>query len=342
MRYLPLAKIDKGMFLANTIFSNDGKILLKKRTKLSPSYIKRIENLRYTHLYIYNNEDEKWDCSGLISDKIRAEAMAVLWDSLISAVKRQPINANKVIITIEGILRDVLQRPDALFNLIDTKTIENYIYNHSINVCILSILMGKKLELEREQLKELAIGAFLHDLGTAYIGSSTKKINELSTQDTVQIRQHTKYGFEILKYISNFSFHTANIAYQHHEREDGSGYPMGLIGKDLHLYSKIVAVADSYDAMISDRAYREAFWSGEALAELEQDSPLKYDPKVVDALIQSVAVYPVGSVVLLSNGEQAVVVEVTSSKTILQHLQTTDDFPEVYKDSELQIEKRLA
>lgn len=342
MRYLPIAKIDEEMFLANTIFSNDGKILLNKRTKLSPSYIKRLENLRYTHLYIYNSEDEKWDCSGLISDKIRAEAMAVLWDSLISAVKRQPINANKVIFTIEGILRDVLQRPDALFNLIDTKTIENYIYNHSINVCILSILMGKKLELEREQLKELAIGAFLHDLGTAYIGSSTKKINELSTQDTVQIRQHTKHGFEILKNISNFSFHTANIAYQHHEREDGSGYPMGLIGKDLHLYSKIVAVADSYDAMISDRAYRKALWSGEALAELEQDSPLKYDPKVVDALIQSVAVYPVGSVVLLSNGEQAVVVEVTSSKTILQHLQTTDDFPEVYKDSELQIEKRLA
>ena len=339
MRYLPLDQICEGMFLANTIFSNDGKILLNKRTKLSHSYIKRLKNMEYTHLYIYNSEDEKWDCTGLISDQIRAEAMAVLWESLINAVKRRPIDSKRVIFTIEGILRDVLQKPESLFNLIDTKTMDNYIYNHSINVCILSILIGKNLELEREQLKELAIGAFLHDLGTAYIGSSTKKINELSTRDTVQIKQHSKHGFEILKNISNFNFYTANIAYQHHEREDGSGYPMGLIGKDLHLYSKIVAVADSFDAMISDRVYSKALWNEEALVELKKESPLKYDPKVVDALYQSVAVYPVGSIVLLSNGQQAVVVEVTSSKIILQHI---DDFPEVYKDSEMQIEKRLA
>jgi putative nucleotidyltransferase with HDIG domain len=236
----------------------------------------------------------------------------------------------------------VLQRQDGLFDIIDIKTPDNYIYNHSINVCILSILMGRQLKLERDQLKELAIGAFLHDLGKVYLKSSLKKLEELSTQDIAQIKQHTKKGFDILRTTPGFTIKIANIAYQHHEREDGSGYPLGLIGEDIPLYSKIVALADSYDAMVSKRIYRESLWNDQVLIELEKETPRKYDPEVVSALRQSVAVYPIGSIVQLSDGQSAVVVEVSSSKTVLQYLEVSAGFSEVRADLETKIEKRLA
>ncbi|HBK69417.1 MAG TPA: hypothetical protein DEB05_02215 [Firmicutes bacterium] len=342
MRYLPLEEINEEMFLAHAIFSNDGKILLNKGTRLTPSYVRRLRDMHYSYLYVYERKDEKWDCTGPISDNIRSEAMGVLWNSLISVIERRALNTQQITFVLEGILRDVLQRQDGLFDIIDIKTPDNYIYNHSINVCILSILMGRQLKLERDQLKELAIGAFLHDLGKVYLKSSLKKLEELSTQDIAQIKQHTKKGFDILRTTPGFTIKIANIAYQHHEREDGSGYPLGLIGEDIPLYSKIVALADSYDAMVSKRIYRESLWNDQVLIELEKETPRKYDPEVVSALRQSVAVYPIGSIVQLSDGQSAVVVEVSSSKTVLQYLEVSAGFSEVRADLETKIEKRLA
>lgn len=342
MRYLPLEAITEQMLLAHSIFSNNGKILLKKRTNLTPSYIRRIQHLNYTHLYVYESSEEQWDCTGLVSDKVRSQAMQILWDCLIRVIERKALNSQQISFVIEDILRDVLQKEEGLFALIDLKTPDNYLYNHSLNVCILSILIGKELKLEGEALKELATGAFLHDLGKVYIKSSLKEIHTLSTKETAQVKQHTKKGFEILRAVPGFSMDIANIAYQHHERENGSGYPLGLIGKDITLFAKIVAAADSYDAMISERAYREPVWNDQALRELEAESPIQYNREVIKALQRSVAPYPVGSIVQLSDQQSAVVVEVTTVKTIVEYLQQRGSFQEISADSSLTIEKRLA
>lgn len=295
----------------------------------------------YTHLYVYETADEKWDCTGPLSDRIRAEAMHVLWQSLIRVVERKPLNEQQIYFVVEGILKETLQNEDCLFDIIDIKTADNYLYNHSLNVCVLSILMGKRFNFNRDELKEIALGAFLHDLGKAYIKSSVKKIQALSHADTVQIKQHTKRGFDILRAISGFPAKVAHIAYQHHEREDGSGYPLGLIGVDIPLYSKIVGTADSFDAMVSHRAYRECLWNDQALQELERESPFKYDPAVVAALRHSVALYPLGSVVRLVDGEERVVVAASATKVILQKPGKLTDLLELPGDDLSRIEKRI-
>ena len=342
MRFLPLEEITEQMLLAHSIFSNNGKILLKKRTRLTPSYIKRLQHLKYTHLYVYESDEEQWDCTGLVSDKVRSQAMQILWDCLIRVIERKTLNAQQISFVVEDIIREVHQKEDGLFALIDLKTPDNYLYNHSLNVCILSILIGKELKLEWEDLKELAIGAFLHDLGKVYMKSSLKKIQTLSTSDTAQVKQHPKKGFEILRAVPGFTIKIANIAYQHHERENGSGYPLGLISRDIIPLSKIVAVADSFDAMISERIYRELVWTEQALRELEAESPAQYDREVVKALRRSVALYPVGSIVQLSDQQSAVVVEATKAKTIVEYLESRGSFQEIDADSPLKIEKRLA
>lgn len=339
MRYLPLGKITEEMYLAHSVFGNDGRVLLKKGTRLTSTYLNRLTKMGFSDLYVYEVPDETWDCTGPVSDRIRAEAMQVLWQSLIRVVERKPLNEQQISFVIEGILKDVLQNEDCLYDIIDLKTAANYLYNHSLNVCVVSILMGKDLNFDRDELKELALGAFLHDLGKAYIKSAIKKIQELSALDTVQIKQHTKRGFDILRPV--FSSKVAQIAYQHHEREDGSGYPLGLIGVDLPLYSKIVATADSFDAMVSHRVYENSQWNDQALEELEKESPAKYDPKVVAALRRSVALYPVGSLVQLTDGEQRVVVAASRSRLILQKPGQLSDLLELLVDDFTRIEKRV-
>ena len=158
MRFLPLEEITEQMFLAHSIFSNNGKSL-KKGTRLIPSYLRRLQDLKYTHLYVYESEEEEWDCTGLVRDKVRSQAMQILWECLIRVIERKTLNAQQISFVVEDVIREVLQKDDCFFALIDLKTPDNYLYNHSLNVCILSILMGKELKLEREDLKDLAIGA---------------------------------------------------------------------------------------------------------------------------------------------------------------------------------------
>ncbi|HHT06784.1 MAG TPA: HD domain-containing protein [Hydrogenispora sp.] len=339
MKYLPLNEISEEMFLAHAVFGNDGRVLLNKGTRMTPAYLQRLERMEYTHLYVYESPDEEWDCTGPLSDKIRVEAIRVLRESLVRVVERKPLNEPLISFVIEGLLKDVLQQEERVFDIIDIETPDNYLFNHSLNVAVLSVLMGRQLRLDREELKEIALGAFLHDLGKAYIKAALKKLKALSAMDTVQIKQHAKRGFDILR--TSFSLKVANIAYQHHEREDGSGYPLGLIGVDIPISSKIVATADSFDAMVSNRAYREPLWNDRALKELTAESPAKYNPAVIRALRQSIALYPVGSVVELTDGEQRVVVAASATRVILQNPKQLSDLLELPVTEFSRITKRV-
>ncbi|NLM37007.1 MAG: HD domain-containing protein [Firmicutes bacterium] len=333
MKFLPLKEISEDMFLAHAVIGNDGRVLLNKGTRLTSAYLHRLEKMEYTHLYVYESPAEDWNCTGLLSDRIRIEAIRVLRESLIRVVERKPLDEPLISFIIEGLLKDVLQQEDRVFDIIDIKTPDNYLYNHSLNVAVISVLMGRQLQLEQEELKEIALGAFLHDLGKAHIKTATKKIHALSVNDTVHIKQHTTRGFETLQ--ASFSLTVANIANQHHEREDGSGYPLGLSGVDIPLSSKIVGVANAFETMVAD------LWNDQALERLTAESPAKYNPKVVRALRQVVAFYPVGSVVELTDGEQRVVVAVSTTKMMLQNPKQLSDLLELPVEEFSRIAKRV-
>src|SRR5690606_4174996 len=157
----------------------------------------------------------------------------------------------------------------------------------------------------RDKVKDLATCALLHDLGMVCVDPQIlTKPRELTTEEMTAVREHTNYGFQLLRSEPNLSILVAHAAYQHHERMDGSGYPKGLVGDEIHLYGRIVAVADSYETMTSGRVYRKAIWSHEAIRQLKESAPEKYDPEVVEAMARSVASYPVGSVVVLNTHEE--------------------------------------
>src|SRR5690554_3776929 len=326
MKLLDLDSIKSGMYLARDILSAEGKVLLARGTKLTKAYLKRLKDFNYTHLYVYDNYDDKeLEIIEPVSEKTRIQAINVVRESLTKAFTWQDLNIQQVNRLAGIIVDEICEKPDVIFNTMEIKAHDDYTFSHSVNICIISTIMGKFLGLPYTRLKKLAVGALLHDLGKIYIEKKIlSKDSNLTPEETRRVHQHPRLGFDRLRIYPDLSLLSAHVAYQHHEREDGSGYPRGLNGDQIHLYAKIVMVADSYDAMTSGRSYRRTLWSHEALAELTADAPEKYEPKMIKLLAQSVALYPVGSVVLLNNLEVGLVTNVTRERVKIEFLTGTD------------------
>src|SRR5699024_3290742 len=143
--------------------------------------------------------------------------------------------------------------------LSDMSIADDTLIQHSINVALYSIAMGTKLNLTNAELIELGLDAVFHDFGNVFIEKSIlKKDGKLTTAEYERMKEHTKLGFDYLRKETNFSTIIAHSAYQHHERNDGSGYPRQLVDKEIHLYAKIIGLADVFDALTSNRVYRKA------------------------------------------------------------------------------------
>jgi HD-GYP domain-containing protein (c-di-GMP phosphodiesterase class II) len=345
MRYLPLDQITDDMYLARPIFSGDGKVLLSNGVKLTQAYLARLKGMGYQHLYVYEEGEKATTFTAPISDQTMRDALHGVKESFFKAAQHQKLNLKQVSDVVNYILDEILTNPTVLYNLMDLKNHDNYYYLHSVNVSIISALIGKKLGLARDKVKELTTGALMHDIGMVCIDPNIiGQPRRLSDAEMAAVQEHTNFGFHLLRSARDLTVLVAHTAYQHHERMDGSGYPKGITDKDIHLYGKIVAVADSYETMTTGRVYQKALWSHEAIRQLQESAPEKYDPEVVAAMAASVALYPVGSVVVLNTNEEAVVVDVNAKKITIQFSSgpRINALLDLEPDSAIKIEERLS
>lgn len=186
---------------------------------------------------------------------------------------------------------------------------DDYTIQHSADVAILMVAIGRVLELPQSDLRVLALAGLMHDVGKQLVSPAIlRKPGRLSGAEFAEMRKHPQYGFDLLSGYPHCPEAVRLVALQHHERLDGSGYPSGLTGSALHPYSCIAAVADTFDAMTSDRIYRKSCPTRQAIIELYGARMRRFVPSVVEALIKLVGVYPVGTRVVLSTGERGVVI----------------------------------
>jgi HD-GYP domain-containing protein (c-di-GMP phosphodiesterase class II) len=187
---------------------------------------------------------------------------------------------------------------------------DNYLYQHCLNCAILSLAIGDSLRLPPHRLIELGIGALLHDIGMLKIPDALYlNPHQLGPKEWQMIKAHPMLSYRILKGFS-VSDTIALTAYEHHERLDGTGYPRALAGEKITLYSRILAVADSYESMTTKRPFRANREGHAALLELLKGRGVFYDEAAVRALIYCLSVYPLGTTVLLSNGAMGRVIRI--------------------------------
>ncbi len=212
---------------------------------------------------------------------------------------------------VNNLLESLLTDPAAVLGLTSIKSHDDYTLNHAINVCILALSLGATLGLDEESLRSLGLSALLYDLGKVRIPEDIlNKEGPLTSDEWQIIKSHATEGADLLKRIQLVDQMPMVVAFEHHQRHDLQGYPENLEGQEQHLFSKVVALCDAYDAMTTSRPFRKEIRPDKALAVLMQGRGKAYDPSITKTFVAMLGIYPMGAVVRLSDGSTGVVFRV--------------------------------
>lgn len=239
--------------------------------------------------------------------RLTVEAMRVLEEQVRTGKALEVARARTL---ADAMLDLMLQDRGAVIALATIRSHDEYTLFHSMNVMILSLGLGTMLPLEAGQLRELGLAALLHDVGKITVPQEIlRKPGPLTTEEWKAMRRHPTNGAHLLDGLEGAGKAMMIVAFEHHMRHDLQGYPQPFDRQQLHLFSRVVAIADAYDAMTTMRAYRASLRPDKAVAVLLRESRRAFDPTLVKVFINMLGIYPVGSVVRLSTGEVAVVYE---------------------------------
>ncbi|MBD2848253.1 HD-GYP domain-containing protein [Paenibacillus sp. IB182496] len=321
MRLVSITSCQPGMKLAKTIYSDDGQVLLAAQVELTGPLIRRLGDYRIGHVYIDDPRTSDLEAPEPLSEETRRRALSGIrsgFRDMMEAPQRKGVvtypyigKSFKAIMSM--ILDDLLASKDAMIMLMNIGTTDHYLYQHSLNVCVYTTLLGIGAGYSRDQLTVLGMGALLHDVGKTRIPSEVLfKPGRLSDEEFAEMKRHTTLGYELLKEEPNIPLLTAHCALQHHERLNGSGYPRGLTGSAIHDYAKWIGIVDSYDAMTASRVYKSALLPHQAVEELYGGSGVLYEQDMLQTFKERVILYPVGLTVELNTGERGVVVDYNS------------------------------
>lgn len=311
MRRVSLEFVEPGMKIGRTIYDIEGRPLLVSGMVLNDNYIQRLRDYGIGSILIKTDMfDEIEEPPEIISEQTRLESVKTVKEVFKNFENKKRIDLKGVHKTVNNLMDEVLSNREILVNFADIRSYDDYTFCHSVQVCVLSILTGISMGFDQLRLKELGTGALIHDIGKTWIDKDLlNKPGELTTEEYEQIKRHSEYGFEILRANREISLLSAHIAFQHHEHWDGRGYPRSLRGDEIHQYSRIVAVADVFDALVADRPYRKAYSTNQAITLMRRLSGVHFEPNILEFLIANIAEFPIGSVVTLSSGEIGVVVD---------------------------------
>lgn len=245
----------------------------------------------------------------MVSQETQVKTLKVV-ASLISQVKTNRAIQGKDMNQVVGdLIGDIIKTPEALLNLLASRSFDDYTFSHNINVATISLMLGRAMGLGLQQLQSLGVGALLHDIGKLRIALAImNKKEKLSSSELIEVRRHPTIGYCLLSNSKDIDDNAKNIVLQHHEQLVGSGYPKGAKGPQIPLMAKIVAIADVFDAMTTDRPHRPAKSPYEAINFLLRGTNSHFDPEILQLFLQRVSLYPPGTTVLLSNGQTAMVV----------------------------------
>ncbi|MGN7401161.1 HD-GYP domain-containing protein [Cytobacillus praedii] len=316
MRLVTTSSVEAGTILGKTIYNETGQILLSEGVELKESMIQRLNSLGISYIFIKDSQTDDIEYRGTLSDPIRRKAIQTINSTFLEIQKDSSISSSFVVEKASRRLSDLIRflmtelgSNKELLNLLsDAYTHDNYIFTHSLNVTLYSLALGLELKLSPKELETLGLGAIFHDIGKLQVPLDVLlKPGRLTEEEYVAIKEHAEAGFQILRKVQTIPLLVAHCAYQHHERIDGSGYPRGITGKDIHFFGKIIAVADVFDAVTSNRVYRKAMLPHEGLEILYAGSGTLFEQKIVEAFRLAVAIYPVGITVELNDGRKGIV-----------------------------------
>lgn len=312
MRMVNTRYVEEGSILARQVINPSGKVLLQAGVRVTASYLSRLQSMGYDVLFIQDDRLDDVEFHVAITARTREVAYKTIENvsKYIESSSEGCLQVDNIRMTIKEMINDLLYSSDVLGNLTEIQGFDDYTFHHSVNTTIIALILGIASGYSEQKLIELGMGVLMHDVGKIKIPEEIlNKKTPLTEEEFAEIKHHPTYGFEILRKNNDISLLSSHVAFQHHEKWDGSGYPRGLKGSEIHEYGKLTAVADVYEALTSKRVYRSAIEPNEAYEYIIAQSNTHFDPRIIELFKKHIAVYPSGLGILLSNGQRGNVVK---------------------------------
>ena len=326
-KYMRTRQLKPGMKIDQSIVDRLGRNLITRGAILDEYIIESLLKLGIMNIYIQEGEADPEDEKVFISaeaqeniEKLYTEDRSKV--SLSNSVRERishgiqsiynntdTANLASTTASITNDLLDAIDQNNAIaIDIGELKTSDKYTFKHSVDVATIAMILAKQQNLPKQEIYEIGVAGLLHDVGKTKVPLEIlNKPGRLDEEEFEIMRQHSVFGYRMVKDKPDFSPGVAMGVLQHHEKINGSGYPMKVNEQQIHPYAKILSVADIYDALITERPYKQAFSQRDAV-EMIMSMTHELDMKAMKSFLESMILYPVGSIVELSNGEKAKVV----------------------------------
>jgi len=271
--------------------------------------LKEMEKRGVTHIELRSGTGPAEACEGKDPAVIYEEALLLIEEALEAVHVGLKIPIHEIRSLVQDSLQSLISDEGALLALAGIRSYDRYLSEHSVNVCILSMVFGRRLGIDQSTSVELGISALLHDIGKVFIPENVvRKPGKLSEEEWQHVRRHPSEGARALASMQGMPSLAPIIAMEHHANPDGTGYPGFGSNHHPHLLSRLVSIVDTYDALTTDRPYRERWTGQQAVAWMLYEAPNRYDRQLMARFASTSGLYPIGSLVQLMNQHIAVVV----------------------------------
>lgn len=331
MRIVPISELQPGDTICKTITDNYEHVLVRAGVTIkNDSMIQRLHQLGVSSVYIEDN----WSADIFIQPVV-SEALA---NSTIDALAHMDVDR---VVNCASEIVDVLLASSELCNDVETVLeYDEYTYTHCINVAVASATLGIGLGYGYDRLRNLTAGALLHDIGKQLVPIEIiNKKGRLTDEEMAIVKKHPEDGYNILCKNITLTSAMREIAHQHHENWDGTGYPRGLRDRNIYDLANLVHICDVWDALLSKRSYKEAFHVSEAVSILKSGLGTQFNPELLNAFFKYVPIYHKGTKVSTNLGQDALIYENHRGKMLYPTLLFEDGTKmELSEDSMFQIE----
>ncbi len=353
MQCFDIETLEVGTTLARDIYDADGRLLLPKGAVLTSNALASIIRLHKGKIFVNGGESEvippaaKPEQRDQTPEEIRfseafSDTVGCVKKMMNDVVNGHIVKRAEVHDAISIIYPEVISSHNILRCLQGLKSQDDYTFEHSVSVCTISVKLGQMMGVPENRLQHLGIAGLLHDMGKAKVPLEIlNKPDRLTAEENDEMQKHPVYGFRIVRDIELNDRSIELAVLQHHERVDGTGYPLRLGSDKLHLFSSIVAVADVFDAITSERPYRPRFELLNAMDEISRKPSGYLDPIISQRLHQYIMSMVPGEEVMLNTGDVASIIMVHESEPLRPLVRTGNDFIDLREQRHISIVNRL-
>lgn len=349
---LSIDKLEPGMILAKEIVHN-GRIFINSGTTINENIISKLaRNFILNNIFVYSDEEpiKIKDIEIVKSSKEKSleeveenfnEFSFNVHEMFQEMYEVGFCNINEVKVFSDRIRKELASPEAVIKNIVLHGSGEDYIYRHSVNVAALSSILAKWLGFSETEINLLSYSAILHDIGKTKVEEILSKKEVLSVIEFEEIKKHSVLSYNLVKEIQDLDKSVSYGILMHHERLDGSGYPLGLAFDKIHKFAKVIAIADVFDAVNSDRSYKKRKNPFEAIEVIQKESLGKLDYEYCKVFIEHIINYYIGETVLLSNGKECRIVQIDRNHLATPLLFDGNEFIDLKNLKGLKIEKLI-